>query len=166
MHPNMLSDCTSKDSSVAELFIVQDGSAGVTAKRMRDRINQAVFPIDSNIISVKDAEVIDVLDDEAIKSLIAALGVGICLNEGRDVGPTFTLAKIRYGKIIIVLDETREGNHIREQLESYFRRFAYPVIAGGYVYAIAPDRWAEMSEEEFELNVLSPSSRQLVQLEP
>lgn len=147
-----LSDCVSKEVDKCEIFLVEGDSAGGSAKAARDRVTQAVLPLRGKILNVERARIDKALDNEEIKSLIAALGVGVDLSMGRDPeedenvaarknedkDPGFDLTKLRYGKVIIMTDADVDGEHIRTLLLTFFYRYMKPLIAAGHVYLAQP----------------------------
>ena len=129
-----LANCTSRDASKCEIFIVEGDSAGGSAKMARDRMYQAILPIRGKILNVEKASIDKILANAEIKTMINAFGCGFSEGYGND----FDISKLRYDKIVIMADADVDGAHISTLLLTLFYRFMPELIYEGHIYVAMP----------------------------
>ncbi|MDC1106178.1 DNA topoisomerase (ATP-hydrolyzing) subunit B [Prolixibacteraceae bacterium] len=158
--PGKLADCSSKDPSACEVFLVEGDSAGGTAKQGRDRQFQAILPLRGKILNVEKAMTHKVFESEEIRNVYTALGVRVGTEDDEKA---LDISKLRYHKIVIMTDADVDGSHIATLIMTFFFRFMQDLIKNGYLYIATPPLYLVKKGNKEEYCWTDPQKDRLVE---
>ncbi len=158
-----LYDCVVKNPSECELFVVQSTTLGELARESRDRVKQAVVVINDPMLVTKDSDLLDVLDDEELQTLISSLGVGVQIDDAPE--GLFNLLHLRYHKILLMVEAGPTGQQARKNLIAFMYLYMLPVLKAGHVYLFDEDGQEDLSATGFEAQFMTASSRSIKRIQ-